>query len=373
MIMRIQFLLTLAFFSFALLAQPIPLHKLDAAQLDQQLARDLRSVEIYRAGLAGTVDFAARRADLFRPAKDGRRLWRDEDKAIARQLWRQHLDYQIAIEAVEQRTRDFWRMGAKPMRERAFTVYHAASLARYRFALDFLELLTADAEIAKFLDEPDAGMGVPAKAFDRFKFSFLNVAEGGRFAALTAMASTLAYQPAQPIQDAMSADRERLWKLGRDKGSAMTAANALVVMKNLGSKAVFPVQAGISEWMGDTRLASHDAALISKAQIASLVSTLQPGDVMLQRREWYLSNVGLPGFWSHAALYIGTPAERRAFFADAAVNAWVIAQGEPSGDFEVLAARRYPKSGHAGTRQHQRRPRRTCARSDQRRRVVHLH
>ena len=36
--------------SFAALAQPMPLHKLDAAQLDHQIARDLR-VERYRAGL----------------------------------------------------------------------------------------------------------------------------------------------------------------------------------------------------------------------------------------------------------------------------------------------------------------------------------
>ena len=58
------------------------------------------------------------------------------------------------------------------MRERAFTLLlHAAHLIRYRHALDILEPLTVDAEIEKFLNETDAAFGVPANAFDRFKFA----------------------------------------------------------------------------------------------------------------------------------------------------------------------------------------------------------
>ncbi|MBL8513997.1 MAG: hypothetical protein JNJ55_08385, partial [Betaproteobacteria bacterium] len=198
------------------------------------------------------------------------------------------------------------------MRERAFTVYQAAHLARYRHALDLLEPLTSDTEIAKFLNEPDTAFGVPAKGCDRFKFAFLNVAEGGQFAALAALAGKMTHRPPATIADAATRDRVRRWQSGRGKGVTMTAANALSVMKTLGTHAVFPAQAGISAWMGDTRVTALHTSMISKAQIAGIQPRLLPGDVMLQRREWFVTNVGLPGFWSHAALYIGTPAERRA-------------------------------------------------------------
>jgi hypothetical protein len=68
---------------------------------------------------------------------------------------------------------------------------------------------------------------------------------------------------------------------------------------------------------------------------------LQPGDIIFERHEWYLSNLGLPGFWTHVALYIGTPEERRAFFNDPETREWVKGLGIADGEFEGLLRQRY--------------------------------
>ncbi len=56
------------------------------------------------------------------------------------------------------------------------------------------------------------------------------------------------------------------------------------------------------------------APYISKAQIAKIRQRLEPGDLIFERREWALTNVGLPGFWPHVAMYVGSPDERRRSF-----------------------------------------------------------
>lgn len=63
---------------------------------------------------------------------------------------------------------------------------------------------------------------------------------------------------------------------------------------------------------------------------------LQPGDVIITRHDDATSNLFLPGFWPHGALYIGTPAERAELGVE--LDAERLARSE--GDVCVLEARK---------------------------------
>jgi hypothetical protein len=69
---------------------------------------------------------------------------------------------------------------------------------------------------------------------------------------------------------------------------------------------VYAVQSLVSTWIGDTRLVTKRPC-ISREQIDEMRPKLEPGDIILERRNWFLSNAFLPGFWPHAELYVGTP------------------------------------------------------------------
>jgi hypothetical protein len=66
----------------------------------------------------------------------------------------------------------------------------------------------------------------------------------------------------------------------------------------------YAAQSVVSTWIGDTRLAQWEP-LIGREQILAIQEQLRPGDILLERRNWFLSNAFLPGFWPHAALYVG--------------------------------------------------------------------
>jgi hypothetical protein len=86
-------------------------------------------------------------------------------------------------------------------------------------------------------------------------------------------------------------------------------ANKLDLIKSVLFQRWFPLQKSMAEWAGDTRISKANRRLISDAQLVELKRKLEPGDIILERRNWYLSNIGLPGFWPHAALYVGSQAQ----------------------------------------------------------------
>ncbi|MCB9533084.1 MAG: hypothetical protein H6698_02000 [Myxococcales bacterium] len=125
-----------------------------------------------------------------------------------------------------------------------------------------------------------------------------------------------------------------LYRKSYELGSLLDAAAA----KLLGGREpqIRRKQEQLVNRVGDLKLVARTAPLISLTQVADVARLLQPGDLLLTRKEGYLSNAAMPGFWKHATVYVGTPSERRRMFSTPEVRAWVRAGGIPSGNLETL-------------------------------------
>ena len=251
--------------------------------------------------------------------------------------WQRFLDYLLALGSTEKYHAGFYRL--KPSdREDSFVIGCAAMIARYRASLEFIERIEKNPELPKVLNDAVPELGLPAGTYSRLKLQILNVAMASEFAAREVMLKTFSdgRQPGIAQGDLTGCRPDSGFRA--QQCAVLTAKNALKVIQEKAESAWLPVQSGVAEWMGDTKVYRPRESLMAPGQIAGLRTQLQPGDILLERRDWYLSNIGLPGFWPHAALYLGTPAERRVFFDDAEVRAWAKTQGQADGDFGNVAA-----------------------------------
>ena len=67
-------------------------------------------------------------------------------------------------------------------------------------------------------------------------------------------------------------------------------------------------QAFVSTWLGSTRFRQprDGHCMIRPAQLSEFRAKLKPGDILIERQNWFLSRAFMPGYWAHAALYVGT-------------------------------------------------------------------
>lgn len=306
---------------------------------------DRKAILQAREGLQGIIAYMHTQPDLFleRRTLNKRDLSREQREQIWL-TWQSYLDYVLALDSLGQKYADFNEQEDKAVRKTAFKLAFTAFLANYRHALELIDITENDPLMHVVLNEPVPELGLGAETYSRMKFRFLNVAIGSEFAALAATNLFFGEADSEALEAALAADKQFIWKAGAAKGPLHTAENGVQIVKDASVSALFPVQKGVSSWMGDVKVLRKNRSLISAGQIADMQPKLEPGDVLLERREWYLSNIGLPGYWPHAALYIGTAEERAAYFDVPEVRDWLGADSSRHADINALLKARYPEA-----------------------------
>ena len=254
----------------------------------------LRSIRIYRDGLDSVLRYMDRRADLFPRAtfKAGRVL-STADRETVRETYRMFLDYHLALQSIGRYHRKFYRLGGTA-RSASFLAAYSSFLTRYRYSLEFLERLDRDPGFAIFLNEPVSELGVPARSLDALRSHYLNALRATEFAAINSMYTTHVFAAGSTggtdatgytdlVRSGMiearsqaawtqeiNRDTAYIWKAATWSGPTMTFQNALDIVQRLSGSAWMPVQAGVAEWMGDTKVYRPGKALIQTILCTSL-------------------------------------------------------------------------------------------------------
>ncbi len=273
---------------------------------------DAEALQNTRKALRDILDYIRVHPDTFpaKPLSEKRATTREQRLTIWK-TWQAFLDRMMVLDTLQRR----YPVQSITVPQSTSSIGYAAFLAQYRYAMDFIAVMENDPAMHTTLNEEVPELGLEKGQYSALKFRFLNVLKGIDFALLN-LERHFDDDVIYPlIAKGIEEDRKSIWAKGAYEGPKATAKNAIKIIQESTLALIFPVQKEVSEWMGDDKVLRTAHSLIHPEQIADIHALLQPGDILLERREWYLSNIGLPGYWPHAALYIGTEQERKIFFS----------------------------------------------------------
>jgi hypothetical protein len=297
-------------------------------------ARYLRELDRTLRGLVARMES---RRDLF--AAEEARLPTDEEEAFLLDLWTSYLGTAMALDELRRFHEDFYRFDLSRMERtrhvKSFLLTFGSELALFESSAELVSLVESNENVERFLNVPRPDRGLEAGSVSRIRDELSGLSDLSRVVAGKRYLSYL-----EEVHQARSETAEEsfswVWDAVEhyvsraERRSAARAVSASVasdfgpVLREV-KRVSFPVQKEVAEWMGDTRLkrpAGHYLVTASQARV--MEESLEPGDVLLSRKNWYLSNLGLPGFWPHAILYVGaneTLASR--FDSEPEVRDWV--------------------------------------------------
>ncbi|MCA2979447.1 MAG: protein tyrosine phosphatase [Myxococcaceae bacterium] len=314
---------------------------------------DLTTLRRFVVGLEALSARAQANRALFTSASGS--VLTPEQKRTVLSTWGALFAYFSSIEGLRQKYWSFVKLLPTDARHAwGYLITHTALTALLAHGMGFADLTLGNAQLETLLDEANEEFGVPAGAFAAFKLKAIHVATSTQLVTGDAWALTVTptMKRAKAFDEAdvkwawseMKADSKRAKGALVKKGVKLFAGNATDILKDTTMQTVFPVQKSFAEWMGDTRVARNGKPLLSASFVErEVLPKLQPGDVVVTRQNWFLSNIGLPGFWPHAELYVGRPDEWTALERDDGVQAWLKTQPARAATLAALLERRYPQ------------------------------
>ena len=332
------------------LADPTPLTELSPAAFDRAFPLDAAQYRELDEGLelqvARVEAMELGQARVLTPGEEGALL----------DAWAGVWNASVALDQVRDFYEDWYRFDPsrhdRPRHLRSFLLTYAAELALYEKSARIARVVLQNDDAKKFLDAPHPDQGLPAASFSRMR----NLLQGSED-----QARVVAGQQYLRVLDVGFAGRTEaatlgvgwLWdrvlghlqvveELGLvDRAELQLRSDGQLFKRTL-HRAWYPTQKEVAEKMGDARVRRVGWYLISEAQMAEMDADLAPGDILVSRKNWYLSNIGLPGFWPHGLIYIGAPDKFRAWADDSAVRAWVKEQTGRDECLDDYLARRFP-------------------------------
>jgi hypothetical protein len=248
----------------------------------------------------------------------------DEDDRV-RQALLAHRNYRLAAYEIIFRYRDFAQITDESLRLRCFLVALTAALVLYAKSLKIIQVTEYQPLLRAKLNEPDLKFDLDAGFFDDVLVGYSSLSN---YRALSRADHILRGWRRSEMFRRLDADRDWHWLCDtiRRKRSLVRKRLLDVLWRRLrydwrafwqtairpARQTSYGLQSLLDEHFAGVHIVPNPVHVLTPEVLGTLRAKLQPGDVLLCRAEGKLTAALLPGFWSHAAIYLGSRAELEA-------------------------------------------------------------
>ncbi len=291
---------------------PSPWTTLDAEHAHAMLASDAGALE----SVLETLEALQIRMRVLRAEFDAaeREILDERDAREVRQALLTYLNCRATLFRLAWFYRRPDRVGEPQTSDRAFLLSYTAALELCRRGMQLIHVFEGCPDSIRKLNEGDAAWGLPPDTYDRVRRNLANqevydelAAAAAHFGRMSREATVGGDARWGRLWASATAGEAVVGQLAASQAKYKWDAAVVRAKRSIGSGR-YEFSKFIAVLIGKVHVRSGDLAhgLIDQAQVDWLRETqLEPGDILLERRNWALSNVLLPGFWTHAALYIG--------------------------------------------------------------------
>ena len=75
-----------------------------------------------------------------------------------------------------------------------------------------------------------------------------------------------------------------------------------------------PLQKAICDAVSHIDLSFRRKKYIGSKELETITTALRPGDIMIKRNDYQVSNIGISGFWTHSGIFLGSLEQMDAYF-----------------------------------------------------------
>ncbi|MEN8127133.1 MAG: YiiX/YebB-like N1pC/P60 family cysteine hydrolase [Planctomycetota bacterium] len=309
-----------------------PLTTMSSDEFQYALSQHLELLTTYDKEMEHVLERLTDREDLF--SQNSANSLTQSQETFLRDSWLMLYDYSFAIHQIGNfySTWHHFDCSRRTRRQhvQSFLISYTADVILYEKALRTIALIKQNETVVTFLNAPHPGHDIPDDSFSYYQQKLFGIDFNAR------IQSGRAYL--RWLENGLRSRTEEyagqclpLWNVADSRIALLDKTNLIKHSKEVidadfelvrqGINDIwFPAQKGVAEWMGDTRVRRAGKYLITSQLQDELNLKLEPGDIMISRKNWYMSNVGLPGFWPHAILYLGEPEKMIEYFDTDAIR-----------------------------------------------------